>query len=210
MPKLTREFVKKALDAQSIWDLGNEVLYKVYKDHPGHGDDNVIIAKTLLIGRVYAVSLERRRNADVKGDAFYINQVANAFRKSEIDKWFRSLKEDAGGSQQKAIETHKKLTVLLQSITDFENRSFASKYLHFHFPARFYIFDSRAEKSASKLARLDRGRIRLSNADPKYSDFCARCDQLNRCMQELIGRVPSPREVDKVLLHWEREKSEVV
>ena len=206
MSKLTREFVKEALDAQSVWDLGNEVLYQLCGDHPGHSDDDAIIAKTLLIGRVYAASLERRRKADVKGDEFYTKQVTSVFRKSEMDRWLQSLKEDAGGSPQKAIEIHKKLTDLLRTITNFDNRSFASKYLHFHFPTRFYIFDSRADKSARKLAKLDRGRNRSGNTDPKYAEFCARCDKLSGLIQGLIGRVPSPREVDKVLLHWEGDR----
>ncbi len=206
MAKLTCEFVNKALDAQKVWDLGNKVLYDLCSDNPAHTDNDAIVAKTWLIGRAYAVTLERRRNADVRGDAFYIERVARAFRNSEIDKWFRDLKrKGACGNRQKAIETHKKLTDLLQSITDFENRSFASKYLHFHFPSQFYIFDSRADKSASKLAKLDRNRIRFANADAKYADFYARCEQLSGLIKELIGRFPAPREVDKVLLHWEQE-----
>jgi|SRR5665213_666007 len=201
MTNITVNFVKEALSAQSVWDLGNDVLYKLCKERPGHGDDNVIIAKTLLIGRVYAAALERRRSADVLGDAFY-KKVARDFRDAKIDEWF----QDPGGDRQKAIETHKELTALLQRITGLEKRSFASKYLHFHFPEHFYIYDTRANKSARKLVQLDRGRIRFGNVDAEYADFFARCEQLSKCINDLIGRIPNPREVDKVLLHWEQEK----
>jgi hypothetical protein len=34
MPKLAREIVVAALDAQSVWDVGNNVLYKLCAEHP--------------------------------------------------------------------------------------------------------------------------------------------------------------------------------
>jgi hypothetical protein len=182
MAKFTREFVKEALAAQSVWDVGNDVLYKLCEDHPGHGDDDAIIAKTLIIGRVYAAALERRRNAEVLGDAFYI-KVARDFRDSEIDSWFRGLKADSGGNRQKAIEAHKKLTALLQRITGLAKRSFASKYLHFHFPKQFYIYDTRAAESARKLVQLDRGRNRSEDVDAEYGDFYTRCEQLSESIK---------------------------
>jgi hypothetical protein len=159
MSKLTGKFVEAALNAQSVWDLGNKVLYRLCADHPGHGSDEVIIAKTWLIGRAYAAALERRRDADVLGDAFYL-KVAQEFRRSKIDRWFLDLKVDAGANRQKTIENHKKLTDLLRTITGQAKRSFASKYLHFHFPKQFYIYDTRAVESARKLIQLDRGRDR--------------------------------------------------
>jgi len=202
MAKLTCEFVEAALDAQSVWDLGNSVLYKLCAEYPGHADADVILAKTWLIGRAYAAALERRRNADVLGDAFYM-KVAREFRSARLDGWFR----DPGGNQQEAIETHKKLTDLLQRITGFEKRSFASKYLHFHFPSQFYIYDSRAAKSARKLVRLDRGRSRSGEEDADYADFFSRCEQISKHIGDLIKRPTiSPRQVDKVLLYWEQEK----
>src|SRR5665213_1000982 len=103
MAKLTREFVEASLDVQSVWDLGNNVLYKLCAEHPGHGDADVIIAKTWLIGRAYAAALERRRNADVWGDAFYV-KVAREFLDARLDDWFH----DPDGNRQEAIETHKK------------------------------------------------------------------------------------------------------
>jgi hypothetical protein len=203
MAKLTREFVEAALEAQSVWDLGNNVLYKLCADYPGHADADIIVAKTWLIGRAYAAALERRRNADVLGDAFYM-KVAREFRDARVDEWFH----DPGGNRQAAIETHKRLTDLLQRITGFEKRSFASKYLHFHFPSQFYIYDSRADKSARKLVRLDRDRSRRGEVDTNYADFFSRCELLSERIRELVEQPTiNPRQVDKVLLHWEQEDS---
>ena len=206
MSKLTGKFVKAALKSQSVWDLGNKVLYKLCADHPGHGSNEVIIAKTWLIGRAYAAALERRRDADVLGDAFYL-KVAQEFRASKIDCWLRDLEPDSGANRQKAIETHKKLTDLLQPITRHANRSFASKYLHFHFPKQFYIYDTRAVESARKLVQLDRGRDRSGDVDAEYADFYTRCEQLSESVTGLLERPLCPREIDKVLLHWNEQNS---
>ena len=206
MARLTRRFVEKALSAQKVWDLGNEVLYDLCAKYPDHSADNVILAKTWLIGRAYAAAIERRRNADGSGAKFN-KLVARKFRQSQIDSWFKDLRADKSGSGHKAIETHKRMTDLLQGITDLRKRSFASKYLHFHFPKRFYLYDTRADKSARKLIKLDRGRTRLNNVDVQYADFFARCEQFSNCMNDLIGRIPTPREVDQVLLQWEQENS---
>lgn len=42
-------------------DLSNEILYRTCIDHPSNTDPQSIIAKSLLIGRTYAVALERRK-----------------------------------------------------------------------------------------------------------------------------------------------------
>lgn len=210
MSKLSRKFVETAFDIQGLWDLGNSVLYKLCADHPGHTDDAVILAKTLIIGRVYAAALERRRaKREVKGDAFY-GEVAKTFRNSEIDAWLRILRAAPDSSELEAIKIHKKLSDLLQSITDLQKRSFASKYLHFHLPRRFFIFDARAEKSVRQLTkphRIRRESGKREEVDKQYADFCTRCELISEEIGNLIGRIPTPREVDKVLLHWSLENS---
>jgi hypothetical protein len=210
MSKLSRKFVETAFNIQGVWDLGNNVLYKLCADNPGHTNDAVIIAKTLIIGRVYAVALERRRaKREVRGDEFY-EEVAKTFRNSKIDAWLRILRREPESSRLEAIKTHKKLTDLLQGITDLQKRSFASKYLHFHFPRRFFIFDARAEKSVRDLTKPRKIRkepSRKEEVDKRYAAFCARCELISEEIGNLIGRAPTPREVDKVLLHWNLKNS---
>ena len=89
MSKLTAEFVQKALDNYSVWDLGNQVLYRLCRDHPGHTECNVIIAKVWLIGRSYAVSVERRHKETIRGDAFYDQHLAPKIKSENIDAWFQ-------------------------------------------------------------------------------------------------------------------------
>ena len=152
MSKLTAEFVRDALEQEQVWDFGNSVLYKLCADYPDHTSDNVIIAKTWLIGRAYAAALERRRIiGNFIGDAFYEEHVAPKTAESGIDTWLECLRREDGQNGQIAIEIHKKLTDLLYCITELNKRSFASKYLHSHFPEKFFIYDSRADKSVKEI-----------------------------------------------------------
>jgi hypothetical protein len=210
MSELTAKFVRKALVCGRIWDLGNEVLYKLCADHPDHTADNVIVAKTWLIGRVYAAALERRRViGNFAGDAFYEQGVAPKIRESDIDLWLQELREEVGQDGQLAVKIHKKMTDLLSDITGLNKRSFASKYLHFHFPDKFFIYDSRADKSAKEIVKLGprhKRHEKITDVDPQYATFVTRCEQLRGSIGVLIGREPNPRELDKVLLAWSREK----
>lgn len=205
MSKLTKAFVEEALSAQKVWDIGNETLYRLCADHPDHIADDVIIAKTWLIGRAYAAAIERRRIASpYLGDAFYEEHVAPRIREAKIDLWLQEL--TAGKNVNVALKIHKKLTDLLHDLTGLNKRSFASKYLHFHFPAQFFIFDVRATESVNKLV------VRVTRAagadeDREYADFYARCERLSHDIASLIGRVPTPRELDKVLLWWSRKSA---
>ena len=205
MPELTRKFIEASFNAQKVWDFGSDVLYRLCAENHGHTDHDVIIAKTNIIGRVYAAQLERRRKkGEVSVDAFYMS-VATKLKASKIDTWLEALRR-APADRQLAIEVHKKLTDLTLRITEMENRSFASKYLHFHLRDSFFIYDTRAKDSANKLVKLDRRRARLStNVDKEYAEFFSRCEQLREMMGGLLGRAVSPREVDKVLLHWHQK-----
>jgi hypothetical protein len=209
MPKLTPQFVEGALESESVWDLGNEVLYKLCADYPGHTANDAIIAKVWLIGRSYAAAIERRReNGEFSGDDFYVKLVAPRIRSSDIDAWFQELRQNVKGNAAGALEVHKKFTDLLNEMTGLEKRSFASKYLHFHFRSRFFIYDSRAEKSVGQLVD-DHSQNRrppegTRSTDAAYARFFGRCEQLSRSIRDLIGRDLDPREVDKVLLAWSR------
>jgi hypothetical protein len=204
MSKLTRAFVEEAFKTQKVWDLGNDTLYRLCADHPGHTADDVIIAKTWLIGRAYAAAIERRRIASpYLGDAFYEEHVAPRIREAKIDLWLQEL--SAGKNSHVAVKIHKKLTDLLHDLTGLNKRSFASKYLHFHFPAQFFVFDVRARDSVNKLVGRQTPGIG-ADKDQEYADFYARCEYLSHSIAGLIGRVPDPRELDKVLLWWSRKR----
>jgi hypothetical protein len=208
MPTLTCTIVKAALKSQSLWDFSNGILYKLCHDFPEHTKEEIIIAKTMTIGRVYAAQLERRRHADqtvkVSSDDFY-RKVAQKFKKSDIDKWLRELHQHSVIDPYFSIKVHKKLTDFLHGLTEMENRSFASKYLHFHCQNLFFIYDKRASDSIRELTMPERKRRALNNLsemDTEYAGFFLRCMRLTQQIGEMTGRIPCPRELDKVLLHW--------
>jgi len=197
---LTPEFVNGALSNRT-WDFGNDVLYKLCEENPDHTRDDIIIAKILLIGRVYAAAIERRRATDdIMGDAFYETKVGPMIRNEGIDEWFRGLRTSPTDDVATILEVHKKLMDLFRKITGLEKRSLASKYLHFHFRDRFYIFDTRASKAVSELTLRIGCLPVLRDHDAVYARFFLRCQKLNKEIETFFCRSLTPRELDKVLL----------
>lgn len=141
---------RQILNARQItpWDYGNEILYNLCRDNFSHDKDDRILTKALFIGRIYAAAIERRRNKSKDiNDNFYTNKVVPTFRKSNLDKHFfklKKIKKLSADNIAQVLETHHYLTATIYNITKLDKRSFASKYLHFHFPDLFFIYDSRA------------------------------------------------------------------
>jgi len=206
--QFTTEFVNDALSA-STWDIGNQVLYDLCATYPNHSQDDVIIAKIWIIGRTYAAAIERRHSTDVAvGDAFYETVVAPKIPSSRIDNWFRAIVADHGDDVALSIETHDKVKKLFGEISGLEKRSLASKYLHFHFPKRFYIYDSRANKAIAALDKpVCRNLPSLRAHDDVYARFFLRCQALSKEIISNGGRQLLPRELDKVLLAYGRKQA---
>lgn len=198
--QLSRAFVEKAI-GPTVWDFGNSILYDLCQAHPRHEKDEIIIAKIWLIGRSYAAAIERRLKMEEEpvGDRFYEDNVAPKIRGSTIDCWFDSISACGSAAMNECLVVHRKVTELFSEISQLKKRSLASKYLHFHFPARFYIYDSRARQALARLGQPVRGRI-LTDYDREYAAFYFRCESLNDEFEELIGRRLTPRELDKLLL----------
>ena len=205
--QLTSEFVKEALSS-TTWDVANQVLYDLCAAYPEHSRDDVIIAKVWIIGRTYAAAIERRRTIGVEsGDEFYETHVAPTIRRSYIDDWFRELRTSSNDDTALNLETHEKVNKLFDDISELEKRSLASKYLHFHFPQRFYIFDSRASKAISRLTKpIRRGLPSLRAHDDVYARFYLRCKALTNDIVSNGGQHLVPRELDKVLLMYDRKQ----
>jgi hypothetical protein len=203
---ITKSAVKKAL-ANVSGDLGNQVLYELCSKHPCHKTDQEIIAKTWLIGRSYAAAIERRKNKNAKalsGEEFYEKEVAPPIRRSGIDLSLRSLKTDP--SPKNAIRVHHDVMNLFELISNHKNRSLASKYLHFHHPKLFFIFDSRSLSAIRKVTpkvKLQTSDFESGEIDKDYAKFYKRALWLQESLRTTLDRSLSPREIDKVLLYLE-------
>ena len=191
---------------KSPWDKLNQVLYDLCKDNPEHKDDDVILAKMMLIGRTYAAAIERRKiSKDISSDSFYKESVVNAIKNSDIDIWLKSLPYSFSNpwvALDQVAAIHKNLMDIFYSLTHLNKRSLASKYLHFHKPNIFYIYDSRAKSAITKITKNIR---KLKNIEPEQFDeeylghYC-RCQWLVDDIKKKYHTNLLPREIDNILL----------
>jgi hypothetical protein len=137
----------------------------------------VVGGKMWLIGRAYAAPIERASGESGQGNVLYA-KVAEVFVNSGIDEWLDSLGDITRVDYEnvsRILRVHRRFIDLLKQSTGRERRSFASKYLHFHRPQAFFIYDSLADAEIRKRVR-DRGRFPIPAAckqfDPPYTAFC--------------------------------------
>ncbi|MCE5345086.1 MAG: hypothetical protein LLG13_02195 [Bacteroidales bacterium] len=192
---------------RSPWTLGNEILYKMCSDNFTHETDEKIVAKVWLIGRSYAASVERRKNKDPneESDNFYTSIIVNTLKECLLDQKLKELKSLPNldtNTLRKTIETHYYLTNLLNNITDLNNRTFSSKYLHFHIPELFFIYDSRAAKAISRFKiKIPRNFFKSQfKCDNIYAQFSSKCFLLREQIEKDFGIQLTPRELDNLLL----------
>jgi hypothetical protein len=202
--EITKNDIDYAL-GPSPWDLGNKVLYSLCQDYPNHDSGEAIIAKIWLIGRSYAAAIERRKNAVETSDDFYEITVVETIKNSDIDSWIASLPNhllDPWHELGNVITIHKKLMDVFSTLTDMNKRALASKYLHFHKPNLFYIYDSRAKEAISKITPRPNyiKEITAEEADSEYRIFCRRCQYLCDSISEHFHKTLTPRQIDKILL----------
>jgi len=167
-----------------------------------------IVAKIWLIGRSYSASIERRKSAEGIGDDFYKKKVGPAIRRSKIDKWLNSIKSIKNPGSAETIEVHKDVMALFRSITGLDKRSLASKYLHFHRPDIFFIYDSRVKRSIAKLVPNVRRLpdLEANNYDREYKDYVRRCLSLLEQIKKVFGVTLKPRELDKLLISFANDE----
>lgn len=195
-------------DDADPWHVGNTVLYRMCADYPGHTDARASIAKVLLIGRTYAAAIERRKKArggsETIGDSFYVDEVGPAFLKSRIDEFLAAvpLDGDIGDTWMRALEVHAHLVGIIRALTGDKKRSLASKYLHFHRPELFFIYDSRAAQSIARLSKgFKRSHRRVpTGADLPYGVFVVRALEIRDRILADHGKCLTPRQLDRILL----------
>lgn len=185
----------------SRWEFGNNILYKMCEENPLHNDADVLIGKIWLIGRSYAAAIERRKNADdYLGDDFYYDAVAPKMLEigDELDNRIESLKNNTGvifDCIPEILSTHKFLMDAFKEMTGLEKRSLASKYLHFHCPEKFFIYDSRAKEAIRKIVKRPDKKI-LS----EIVEYECRMLELQKYLDEKLGVHEKPRSIDSFLL----------
>jgi len=210
--------------ATDDWDLANHILYDMCAKYPSNTDRQPVLAKTFIIGRTYAVALERRRK--YKGsdncienklinDDFYVDSVVPIFENLQLDEDIAIINNWGhidvlaldDGQINHVLELHGTLSVAFTKSTQLNKRSFASKYLHFHLPHIFFIYDSRAY-GALKLFFKEipeakpKNRIsKKGSIDLEYASFYLRCLGVSRYLKTVKPYSDiSPRHLDNILI----------
>lgn len=205
---ILKEDIQKCMLSNN-WDFGNSILYEMCEKNPYHQSASIIVGKIWLIGRSYAAAIERRKNAELtdSGDDFYFNDVAPKMLNigTELDARISELKKYDSINEanlKDVIETHSFLTETFSDISGMNKRSLASKYLHFHVPHMFYIYDSRAVKQARKLINSNISlRSKLQKyGDKEYTDLSTRLLGLQSYIFEKYQLKVTPRVIDAFLL----------
>jgi hypothetical protein len=189
---------------------GNDVLYRMCNERPEHKDIDTIAGKIWIIGRAYSAAIERKAGDRIKeGEDFCRETVAPKVRDSGIDEWIASVsavKKLTNENITLSLSCHKKVTDLFKRITGVEKRSLASKYLHFHAPLAFFIYDSIANRSVRRLLRDKKSRFIFSvGFDNEYASFSARCIYYrDEILEKELCESVTPRKLDMTLLDYGR------
>ena len=116
--------------------FGNKVLYDMCKNNPLHKINDVISGKVWLIGRSYAVAIERVREKKYINDDFYGEMVPKIFNEyyANFDDEVNDVKEnDING----ILSVHRKLTDAIKKVTGLEKRIIQFKISTFSPPGYF-------------------------------------------------------------------------
>ena len=205
--RLTAKLLQRTLSKDDPWRIGNKVLYDLCRRYPYHTVDAEIVAKIWLIGRAYAASIERGRgkaaDSGLSNDRFYTGAVPKALRKSRLDEKLKALakvRESNASNTGPVPDAHAHLVHLFHGLTSKNKRSLAAKYLHFHRPDLFFIYDSRA---VSGIRALEIPRLAIDvppGADRKYARFVGAAIGVREHVRAQFRKGLSPRELDRLLL----------
>ena len=192
------------------WSLGNAVLYDLCRTHPQHMSVREVVAKVWLIGRAYSAAVERGRGIaagpGLSNDSFYTEALAPALIESQLDQQLQSLQTVEHVTVDEVgpiLAAHGYLVGEIAKLTGKNKRSFASKYLHFHRPSLFFIYDSRATDAVRALG-IRRTRVAHSaGVDAEYAAFVQTLLILRARVADQFGVTLTPRELDRLLLQVE-------
>lgn len=206
MKRITKQEIEKSRQ-RNVWTLGKQVLYDLCAEYPDHTKDEEIIAKIWLIGRSHAAAVERRRKSKdrehVPSDVFYRDFVAPAIRQSKIDEHIvvlRGYETIDEHNPDDILKTHRYFVDVLYNPTQQNKRSLASKYLHFHLPGLFFIYDSLAYDALVQYKPDTRRLPEDSRFDKDYRKFCTLALELRQEIVQQFGVYLTPQEIDNLLL----------
>ncbi|MBL0233821.1 MAG: hypothetical protein IPQ08_09165 [Chitinophagaceae bacterium] len=196
----------RTIKRDHTWEITNKTIYGLCKKYPDHEKTEEIVAKVIIIGRVYAAALERgKATRHGKGDNFYRIAVPAIMRKFFSSPVTKNIiaKIRNKNTPEDAIHLHNQLMKRLKPLRKMNKVSFVSKYLHFHFPKSYYIYDSRANVGLPIVEKLFDRRIEINKTlkkTTKYGQFYTKSEFARNLIQKSLNIKLSHREFDSLLL----------
>lgn len=201
------EIIEARNDATDVWAVGDAVLYRLCREYPHHADVQEVVAKLWLVGRAYSAAIERRpvtQGVVKESMKAYYRRAAEALIASEIDAAIAALPSNPPESLEdvgRTLPIHMHVMGCIKSVSNADQRSFASKYLHFHRPDWFVMFDSVAVRGLCRLlGRAPSRQLRSPLSDAEYTRFVARAWQLRHYLESLSDSSLTLRALDRLLL----------
>ncbi|NOW46683.1 hypothetical protein FHW96_002843 [Novosphingobium sp. SG751A] len=213
-------------DQQAAGGMGNTVLYRMVRDYPDHKDPAIVQDKMLIIGRVYSAAVTRGggskgEDSASEADGLYQHLARAVVEQGvELDRMIeqcRNIGRVSFRNLSQIIETHRFLNdLIVSSIKQWRGRtadgtrkvhgrtSFVSKYLHFHAPMAFFIYDSIVNDTL-KLLMGRNSRIEWSEdfGDDLRNTYARHCYHMLRCTQNYYSGVKwNPRLIDGHLMGY--------
>ena len=126
---------------------------------------------------------------------------------SELDERINKLKQFEYITKENLkdiVNTHLFLTNIFSDITGLNKRSLASKYLHFHVPNMFYIYDSRAIQGARDyiMPNKELKTWLAPFGDKEYIELVIRLYTFQKYVADQFGLSVTPRVIDSFLLKY--------
>jgi hypothetical protein len=177
---------------------------------PKHEKPDIAIAKIWIIGRTYAASIER--GAPNAGDQFYETKVGPKMVEGidSIFKPLRTIKSVEDNNLSEVMRAYNLTNKKFRHIAGKERRSLSSKYLHFHFPNLYYLYDSRALGQITQLTDSVGKNLpddfKRGGFDPVYTRFYLRCRSLVCSIHEAYDIRLTPRQLDNLLLKRDQDQ----
>lgn len=194
----------------SVWDVGNEWLYKLCKIYPAHTDTAQVAAKIWLIGRAYSAAAERGVAGKGQADK-YIIELSQRFIDQNADGHLKRLPKPTADFRKhldQVVDVHHCVESIFSNDDELGRVSLTSKYLHFHRPDLFSIYDSRASSAIAKItpdSRFSGYEVSSEHATLLYAKFTVRAAWLLDRMAEVLKYTPKLRQLDNLLLQVHRD-----
>lgn len=192
--KPNREFIEDALSGVTV-DPRTRALYELCFMHRHHFQDDIVADKLRMMIRVCV-------EQGLRVNDFSAELVAHRLGRSGIDRWFAGLATAEHLDPGLVFELHKRVMDVFSDLPEPQARTLAAKYLHYHFPELFYIYDAGLETAAADLGEGECGYLAHAEHDPVYDAFFACCRKLADKLAPLAGHRLSPRELDRILRAW--------